>query len=65
MAEVTEQHVLDALKTDAGLAIAAEIGVILLLFEVGLESNVDELLDGGSSALLVAALGIVVPVGLG
>jgi len=58
-------HVLDALKTDAGLAIAAEIGVILLLFEVGLESNVDELLDVGSSALLVAALGIVVPVVLG
>ncbi len=58
-------HAFDVLKTDAGLAIAAEIGVILLLFEVGLESNVDELLAVGRSAMLVALLGIVVPVVLG
>ncbi len=58
-------HAFDALKTDAGLAIAAEIGVILLLFEVGLESNVNELLAVGRSAMLVALLGIVVPVVLG
>lgn len=58
-------HTFDVLKTDAGLAIAAEVGVILLLFEVGLESSVDELLAVGGSAMLVALLGIVVPVVLG
>ena len=58
-------HAFDVLKTDAGLAIAAEIGVILLLFEVGLESDLDELLAVGRSAMLVAILGIVVPLVLG
>lgn len=58
-------HMLDFLKTDSELAVIAEIGVILLLFEVGLESNLDELLAVGSSAMLVALLGIVVPMSLG
>ena len=56
---------LDPIKTHAGIAFAAEIGVILLLFEVGLESNLDELLAVGSSAAFVAILGVVVPVVLG
>ena len=47
------------------LDIAAEIGVILLLFEVGLESHLDELLDVGRSALVVAILGVLAPMGLG
>ena len=52
-------------KTDAMLALAAEIGVILLLFEVGLESNIDELMAVGASAMLVAVLGVIAPVILG
>lgn len=52
-------------KTDDALVLAAEIGVILLLFEVGLESNIDELLAVGTSAMLVAILGVVAPVILG
>jgi len=55
---------LDPIKTHAGIAFVAEIGVILLLFEVGLESNLDELLAVGSSAGIVAILGVVVPVAL-
>jgi Kef-type K+ transport system membrane component KefB len=47
------------------LHIAAEIGVILLLFEVGLESHIEELLEVGWSALLAAALGITMPMLLG
>jgi Kef-type K+ transport system membrane component KefB len=47
------------------LALAAEIGVILLLFEVGLESNIDELMAVGASAMLVAMLGVIAPVVLG
>jgi len=52
-------------KTDESLILAAEIGVILLLFEVGLESNIDELMAVGGSAMLVACLGVVAPMILG
>jgi Kef-type K+ transport system membrane component KefB len=46
-----------ALKTDAVVGALAEIGVIVLLFEVGLESDFDALLKVGLSSLLVALLG--------
>lgn len=41
------------------LLLLAEIGVLLLLFEVGLESDVKELVRVGPSALLVGIIGIV------
>ena len=56
---------LEPLKTNAAIAVAAEIGVILLLFEVGLESNLEEMLGVGWSSLLVAMLGVFVPMVLG
>jgi len=43
----------------------ARIGVILLLFEVGLESNVAEMRKVGLSSFLVAVVGVVAPFGLG
>jgi Kef-type K+ transport system membrane component KefB len=56
---------LEAIKSHPGIAFAGEVGVILLLFEVGLESNLHELLDVGKSAALVATLGVVAPMLLG
>lgn len=56
---------LESLKHNAGIAILAELGVILLLFEVGLDSNVREMLSVGPSSLLVAVLGVVAPFLLG
>ena len=53
------------LGTNEGIAILAEIGVILLLFEVGLESKVSEMLSVGVSSLFVAILGVVAPFFLG
>lgn len=53
------------LSTNEGISIIAEIGVVLLLFEVGLESNVGEMLSVGVSSLLVAVLGVVAPFFLG
>ncbi len=44
---------------------AAEIGVIFLLFSVGLETKVGELLSVGKSAMFVAVLGVIVPFVLG
>ncbi|MCL2148062.1 MAG: cation:proton antiporter [Methanomassiliicoccaceae archaeon] len=39
----------------------AELGVIFLLFAVGLETKVKDLLSVGKAALLVATLGVLVP----
>jgi Kef-type K+ transport system membrane component KefB len=49
----------------AVLKILASMGVILLLFEVGLESTVREMMSVGVSSMLVAVLGVVAPFGLG
>jgi Kef-type K+ transport system membrane component KefB len=53
------------LRDHAVVVALAEIGVIVLLFEVGLESNLSEMLEVGWASLLVAALGVVVPLLLG
>jgi Kef-type K+ transport system membrane component KefB len=55
----------EPLKTDVVLGALAEIGVILLLFEVGLESNLGDMLEVGWSSLLVASAGLVAPFFLG
>ncbi|HEX8456632.1 MAG TPA: cation:proton antiporter [Pyrinomonadaceae bacterium] len=55
----------EPLKTDVVLGALAEIGVVLLLFEVGLESNLGEMLEVGWSSLLVAVAGVVAPFFLG
>ncbi|WP_206028684.1 cation:proton antiporter [Thalassoroseus pseudoceratinae] len=47
------------------LKILSQIGVILLLFEVGLESTVREMMSVGVSSLLVAVLGVAAPLLLG
>lgn len=39
----------------------AELGVLILLFEVGLESDLDELLKAGLQATVVAVVGVVLP----
>lgn len=43
----------------------AELGLIILLFEVGLESDLTKLLKAGPQALLVAVVGVVVPFATG
>lgn len=53
------------LPVERVIEILGEIGVILLLFEVGLESNVRQMLSVGTSSLLVALLGVAAPFLLG
>ena len=55
----------EALRGNAIIAALAEIGVIILLFEVGLESNLGEMMEVGWSSLLVAVAGVVAPFFLG
>ncbi|HEU5170958.1 MAG TPA: cation:proton antiporter [Gemmatimonadales bacterium] len=47
------------------LHVVAELGVILLLFEIGLETDLRELFRVGPAALAVAAVGIALPFLLG
>ena len=55
----------EPLKTNATIAALAELGVIILLFEVGLESDLREMIEVGWSSLLVAVLGVIAPFILG
>ena len=50
---------------DPVLAILAEIGVILLLFETGINSDLSQLLKVGPVSLAVACVGVAVPFLLG
>lgn len=52
-------------RTDEIIAFLAEFGVILLLFQIGLESNIGQLVKVGGTALFVAIIGAVVPFILG
>ena len=53
------------LREDLVLEILSELGVILLLFEVGLHTTIPDMLRVGGSAFLVAVLGVIVPFFLG
>ncbi|MGE3467126.1 MAG: cation:proton antiporter, partial [Pyrinomonadaceae bacterium] len=56
---------LDFLKTDAVIESLAQLGILILLFEVGLETDIREMRETGLSAMIVAAIGIVLPLILG
>lgn len=47
------------------VSVLAELGVIILLFEIGLESDLKELIRVGPQAAVVAVVGVVVPFALG
>src|ERR1700752_226860 len=55
----------ESLKTNETISALAELGVIILLFEVGLESDLREMMEVGWSSLLVAVLGVIAPFLLG
>ena len=50
---------------DPVVSALAELGVILLLFEVGLSTRLADLMKVGGSAFLVATIGVIVPMVLG
>lgn len=56
---------LEGIATDPYVDILARLGVVVLLFSVGLESTIRDILNVGLSSLLVAVLGVVAPFGLG
>src|SRR5262245_22502413 len=58
-------HGLDGLKSLPTVEAFAQVGVLFLLFQVGLESDVGRMAAVGLSATLVAVLGVVAPMLLG
>ncbi len=55
----------EPIKENEFIAFLAELGVLVLLFQVGLESNINEMRKVGGRALLVAIIGVVAPFTLG
>ncbi len=56
---------LEYIGTNETIQILAEIGVVFLLFEVGLESTLKEMMRVGVVSLLVAIMGVVAPFAFG
>lgn len=56
---------LASVRGDPTLGFLAQIGVLILLFDVGLEADLRALARVGLSSLLVALVGVAVPLGLG
>jgi Kef-type K+ transport system membrane component KefB len=48
-------------RQSEAISVLSEIGVIILLFEIGLESSLTELLKVGSQAAMVAVVGVAAP----
>ncbi|MGJ3253481.1 MAG: cation:proton antiporter [Elainellaceae cyanobacterium] len=80
-ADATDSLIMSFLQTTAGLSpetvksvfeaesevvsVLSEIGVIILLFEIGLESDLKELIRVGPQAAVVAIVGVVAPFAAG
>lgn len=58
-------HGLDFIAADPVIDALAQLGVVLLLFTVGLESTIAQMVKVGASAMLVAVLGVIAPMLLG
>ena len=52
-------------RRPVGIEVIAGIGALILLFEVGVESTIGQMLRVGKTALFVAVLGVVAPFALG
>jgi Kef-type K+ transport system membrane component KefB len=58
-------HGFDAVAGNGDVDLLSRLGVLILLFDVGLESTVGQMMGVGLSALLVAMLGVAAPLLLG
>lgn len=53
--------IFEPIKTNSIIIFLAELGVVILLFQIGLESNIKEMSKVGFRAGLVAIMGVVIP----
>lgn len=54
-------HFFNGVTNNEVIHFLAEMGVILLLFQIGLESNIKELTSVGAEVMLVACIGVLAP----
>lgn len=64
-AAVSGLDVIASLKHDPVFRFLSELGVVILLFEVGLESKIEEMRQLGLRVFLVAGVGVAIPFLLG
>ncbi|NJL40308.1 MAG: cation:proton antiporter [Leptolyngbyaceae cyanobacterium SM1_4_3] len=65
-AGLSPESALSVFETESEvISVLSELGVIILLFEIGLESDLKELIRVGPQAALVAVVGVVVPFAAG
>ncbi|ASJ05598.1 cation:proton antiporter [Thermococcus barossii] len=57
--------ILGIVTYDEGVKLVAELGVVMLLFLAGLETDIEEFKHVGVSAFIVAVLGVMIPFVLG
>lgn len=55
----------EPIKHDGSIAFLKELGVVILLFQIGLESNIGKMRKVGARAFLVATVGVIAPFVLG
>jgi len=58
-------EIFEPIKTEAIIHFLAELGVVILLFQIGLESKISEMRQVGRAASLVAIVGVILPFGMG
>lgn len=58
-------HYFESIPADPIIAFIAELGVIVLLLQIGLETRIKDLVEVGGTAFLVGSGGIVAPFALG
>ncbi|MEQ1849907.1 MAG: cation:proton antiporter [Candidatus Peribacteraceae bacterium] len=56
---------LEPIRDDGTIRFLAELGIIILLFQIGLESNVQKMRSIGMRASIVAIVGVILPLALG
>lgn len=54
-------NLFEPIKTDSLIKFLAELGVVILLFQIGLESTIEKMRKVGVRAFLVACVGVAVP----
>lgn len=58
-------NIFEPIKSDNIIKFLSELGVVVLLFQIGLESNIAKMRQVGLRAFLVATIGVVAPFVLG
>lgn len=52
-------------SSKSGIAFLAEIGVVLIMFSAGLETDIKQVKETGLASLVITTMGVIVPMGLG